>query len=281
MAASSELPSVSSTSSLPSLASRPSSCSIADLDNQLVGETTQQLQAQATPQIAKIIIPSNSNTTTITNNRPTKQMTPFRSFNSLVSKGPFQKAQFHVITALSVLYVASSATVATAQHHRKLEDEANNNDGGGEEWNGEWNGEWTANDDASYECNDPNGCDSSSSSSSNSAESNNMWLDNGDMLGPEQIITFVSLGILAFMTLLCCVCYPEILTIGCQKLCSCCMGGGGNKDKSVVVDEELEGGGDYVRQDTEGSGKKKKKKKRTSSRSRSGSRSRRKDVELV
>lgn len=278
MAASSELPSVSSTSSLPSLASRPSSCSIADLDNQL-GETTQQLQAQATPQIAKIIIPSNSNSTTTTT-RPTKQMTPFRSFNSLVSKGPFQKAQFHVITALSVLYVASSATVATAQHHRKLEDEANNNDGG-EEWNGEWNGEWTANDDASYECNDPNGCDSSSSSSSNSAESNSMWLDNGDMLGPEQIITFVSLGILAFMTLLCCVCYPEILTIGCQKLCSCCMGGGGNnKDKSAVVDEELEGGGDYVRQDTEGSGKKKKK-KRTSSRSRSASRSRGKNVELV
>lgn len=218
----------------------------------------------------------------------TKNMVPFRSFNSLVSKGPFQKAQFHVITALSLLYVASSATattVATAQQERrKLEDEANNNnDGGGEEWNGEWNGEWTANDDASYECNDPNGCDySSGSSSSSSSNSNSMWLDNGDTLGPEQIITFVSLGILAFMTLLCCVCYPEILTIGCQKLCSCCCMGG-NKDKSALgppgVDEELEGGGDYVRQDTEGSGKKKK--KRTSSRSRSASRSRRKDVELV
>lgn len=100
---------------------------------------------------------------------------------------------------------------------------------------------------------------------------------NPDSLTPEQIITYVSLGLLVFMTLLfCCVCYPELVLMGLKKLfCGCCgLGGGG--DAKVSADENLAEGADYVRQDE----KKVKKKSKSPNKSKSKSKSS-KDVELV
>lgn len=156
------------------------------------------------------------------------------------------------------------------QHnHRSLESE----------FTGEWNGQWYANGGSSnYGCNGGN-CnddDGTGSSSSTKTQNTGMWIDNvnPDSLTPEQIITYVSLGLLAFMTLLfCCVCYPELVLMGLKKLfCGCC-GLGGGRDTKVSADENLAEGADYVRQD-----EKKVKKKKSPSKSKSKSS---KDVELV
>jgi len=116
-----------------------------------------------------------------------------------------------------------------------------------------------------------------------------MWLDgDSDPLAwtPDQIITYVSVGILSFMTLLCCVCYPEILVVTFRKLCGCCLGGsvaavgGAGADGT---DEEM--GGGYVGGMQENEPKKKKKRRSRSSTKSSGSRSRSKskskNIELV
>ncbi|KAL7535399.1 hypothetical protein ACHAXR_006466 [Thalassiosira sp. AJA248-18] len=189
-----------------------------------------------------------------------QRTSPFKSFRSLNPSGPFRplfrgssiSQQFHVIVATSF---ACLAAASAKQTNRKLEDEDN-------EWTGEWNGEWTADqgDDYVYSCNGDNCNDD------NTRSSGGMWLDDVDPLAltPDQIITYVTVGILSFMILLCCVCYPEILMVAYAKMCACCCCGRG-----------VAKGGDYVggKQDSDKK-KKKKKKKRRSSRTRG-------DVELV
>jgi len=212
-----KLPPVSSSSSLPSLASsQPSSASISELDNTIPTNEAQTTQTITTTQGERMNPNTNSST-----NMQQQYKRPFQSLTKLSTNGPYQKLQFHIIaTILSVIHCLLSTTVSAAttntqyqyQYLRHLEDNNsgdNNNDG----WTGEWNGEWTATDDMSFECDDDGGCKQTKPSGSDSSgSSNSMWYDNGDLLTPEQIITYVSLGALTFMTLLCCLCYPEIIT---------------------------------------------------------------------
>ena len=235
-----KLPPVSSASSLPSLASsRPSSASISELDNTAIQNEAQTIQTQGERM--------NPNYSTNVQQQQQQQQykRPFQSLTKLSTNGPFQKLQLHIIvTILSVIYcLLSSTTVAAAtanntnqyQYHlrRHLEDN-NSGDNNEDGWTGEWNGEWTATDDMSFVCDDDGGCIQTkpSGSDSSGSSSNSMWYDNGDLLTPEQIVTYVSLGALTFMTLLCCLCYPEIITgksvvcivLSCEmfvlKLCS-------------------------------------------------------------
>lgn len=267
-----KLPPVSSTSSLPSLASsRPSSASISELDNTIPTQTTPTQGERMNP---------NTNNSTTANMQQQQYKRPFQSLTKLSTKGPFQKLQFHILTIISVICCLLSSTVSATtttntntqyQYHlrRHLEDN-NSGDNENDGWTGEWNGEWTATDDMSFVCDDDGGCKQSKPSGSDSSgSSNSMWYDNGDLLTPEQIVTYVSLGALTFMTLLCCLCYPEIITMGCNK----CLG----RSNTRTVDEDIEGGGDYVGGKLEDEGKKKKKKSRrsrSSSKTRSSSRSR-------
>lgn len=161
------------------------------------------------------------------------------------------------------------------QQHRSLD----------QEFTGEWNGQWYADGSSSnYGCNGDNCNDDDGTGSNSKNRSTGMWIDNvnPDSLTPEQIIAYVSLGLLAFMIMLfCCVCYPELVLMGMKKLfCGCC-GLGGGADSGVkgtaVGDEGLEGGGaDYIRQDD----KKVKRKSKSSSARKSKSKSS-KEVELV
>mmetsp|Transcript_14099 Transcript_14099/g.34123 ORF Transcript_14099/g.34123 Transcript_14099/m.34123 type:complete len:298 (+) Transcript_14099:32-925(+) len=237
----SKLNSISSASSPPSL-----SGSIVDSDA--------QAEPSGPQDIADVISTS----------RP-QRPSPFKSFRSLNSTRPFQplrSGQFRVIvTAISF---ASAAAVATAsKQHRTLEDE--------EDWTGQWNGEWQAADDATYA---KNGDDDDGA-----AASSGMWLDNDDdELTPEKIITYVSIGILSFMTLLCCVCYPEILVVGYAKMCGCCGLPGATKDAAAGDHADGEHmGTDYAG----GAQDETRKKKRRKSKTRSNSKSRDKTVELV
>lgn len=154
-----------------------------------------------------------------------------------------------------------------------------------QEFTGEWNGQWYADGSTSnYGCNGNNCNDDDGTGSSSKSRSSGMWIDNvnPDSLTPEQIITYVSLGLLAFMTMLfCCVCYPELVLMGMKKLfCGCCgLGGKGTAAAGGGVDDEgLEGGADYVRQDDKRV--KRKSKSTPTSKSKSKSKSS-KDVELV
>jgi len=169
---------------------------------------------------------------------------------------------------------AAAAAEGDRPQQRQLEDE----------WTGEWNGEWTAGDDAVYECGDDCNDDDQKSNSG-------MWLDNDiDALGlsPDQIISYVSIGILVFMTLLCCMCYPEIIVVAYGKICGCCGGGGGGGAGGKGVsgngdgEEEAVVQGDYVGGRQEREDKDRKKKKRRKSKTRSSSRSKpSRNVELV
>ena len=92
-------------------------------------------------------------------------------------------------------------------------------------------------------------------------------------LSENEIIMAVSVGIVVFMALLCCFCYPEILVLAFNKLCCCCF-----PRRYPASGEGLA----YI------GGKQSDKRKRRSktSRSRSGGRnskssSKQKDVELV
>lgn len=293
---SSQLSNVSSTSSLPSLASRPSSSSISDLVVEQEGAASLALQQQQQQQPISSSTPTNSqemlmsSSSSVSTSSATAALhkqhstSPFKSFRSLQPSGPFSpflrrggaiQSSLHVIVSISLACLYS--TTLSAAHktnnnflRRKLEDEANN-------WTGEWNGEWTAanNDDIVYECDGDDCNDDDSSRNSGSS----MWLDDGDRsaLTPDQIITYVSVGILSFMVLLCCCCYPEILVMAYGKFCGRCPGAAGASNKSAVEGDGDDEGGDYVggRQDDGGSGKKKKKKRRSSSNSP------RTDVELV
>ena len=273
-----KLPPVSSSSSLPSLASsRPSSASISELDT--IPNEAQTIPIQTTQ--GERMNPNTNNNNSGTNMQQQQQYKkrPFQSLTKLSTNGPFQKLQFHIVTALSIICCLLSSTVSATtiatntntqyQYHlrRHLEDN-NSGDNENDGWTGEWNGEWTATDDMSFVCDDDGGCiQTKPSGNSDSGSSNSMWYDNGDLLTPEQIITYVSLGALTFMTLLCCLCYPEIITVGCNK----CLG-----RSTRNVDEDIEGGGDYVGGKIEDEGKKKKKSRRSrsSSKTRSSSRSR-------
>mmetsp|Transcript_29294 Transcript_29294/g.53595 ORF Transcript_29294/g.53595 Transcript_29294/m.53595 type:complete len:305 (-) Transcript_29294:218-1132(-) len=285
----SQLSSIASTSSLPSLPSSPS----AESDTHLAEPSLSALQPHEIPPTSR----AERTTLGITTSRPQRH-SPFESFSSSKLLGPFHPlsrggiaAQIHLITALSFACLnflhTASATAATLersleqqqqQQHRRLEEEE-------EEWTGEWNGEWTAPQDDAYvyECGD--NCDDDTASS----KASSMWLD-GDPLAwtEDKIITYVSVGILSFMTLLCCVCYPEILVVTFRKLCGCCLGGsaaaagGAGADG---MDEEM--GRDYVGGKQEKELKKKKKRRSRSSsksgrsRSRSRSKSKSKNIELV
>ena len=110
-----------------------------------------------------------------------------------------------------------------------------------------------------------------------------MWIDNvnPDSLTPEQIITYVSLGLLTFMVMLfCCVCYPELVFMGLKKLfCGCCGLGDGKRGSAGAGTDEGLDGADYVRQnDTK---VKRKSKSSTSDARKSKSKSSTKDVEIV
>lgn len=270
---SSQLSSVPSASSLSSLASRPSS-------SELGAPSEPSLTILRTPQEKTA---DNAEMTMGTSSG--QRASPFQSFQSMKTSGPFRpllrgSGQFHVIATLSIAFLA--ATAAAAGHsptNRKLEDESG-------EWTGEWNGEWQAgDDDAAYECGD--NCDDDQTKSDSG-----MWIESDVQLEgmaawtAEQIVTYVSVGMLSFMTLLCCVCYPEILIVGYSKMCGCCPGakagtGVSRGDAAAALGDE-EFNRDYVG-GKQGSDKKKKKKRRSSkggSKS-SRSRSRNKDVELV
>lgn len=269
---------ISSTSSLPSLASqfsRPSSGSIADSDGRPDPSLSTPMETMA---MGNAISAADG---VVTSSRP-QRPSPFRSFRSLKSTGPFNPlgmgmmngGQLHIIAAISLAAVASASEIS--QHHRRLEDAES-------EWTGEWNGEWQAaeNDDINYECAGDNCNDDDTRAETG------MWLDSADetsILTPEQIITYVSVGLICFMTLLCCVCYPEILVVGYAKMCGCCGLGPGVKAASGAggVDEmDAENGGEYMGGRQE---EKKKKRRKSKSRDRSSSRTKERssrDVELV
>lgn len=199
-----------------------------------------------------------------------------------VSISPPHRHQWTSLLVIACLCLFRNAEMVTAQtsspqrrHHnhynqRSLE----------QEFSGEWNGQWYADGSTTYGCNGDNCNDDDGSNSKN--RNTGMWIDNvnPDSLTPEQIITYVSLGLLTFMVLLfCCVCYPELVLMGLKKLfCGCCgLGGQGGDDGKVtrgVDDNYLDGGADYV------GGKQEKKERRKSKSSRTKSKTQ-KDVELV
>ena len=154
---------------------------------------------------------NSSATTTTTATSYPRRLSPYKSFRSLRPPGPFSPANFHILIAGIALLSTPCATAAakhgTRLRHRQLEDE----DGG------EWNGEWQADgDDYAYECSG-DACNDDDSSRSCSG----MWLDDIDPndMSPEQIIMFVSVGILSFMTSLCCCCYPELMVMMYGNFC--------------------------------------------------------------
>lgn len=172
--------------------------------------------------------------------------------------------QFIAVISFICICSLRAATAAEARP-RQLEDE----------WNGEWDGQWTANeeDDYVYDC-DENCQENKASGKKNDDD---MWYASDELaLTPDQIITYVTLGILGFMTLLCCVCYPEILVVPCGKLCGYCCGAGGEGVNSIGgLEEGADMDSDYVggkqRTDT-----KKRRKSKSSSRTKSS-----RGVELV
>jgi len=265
---SSQLSSFPSTSSLSSLASQQSTAEHDTLQPQETPTTCRAEAAEASAPLSSTAVARPAGTS-----RP-QRPSPFQSFRSPRPAGPFHPLfRGSAIAAICIACLCFSASATLGRpRNRRLEDE----------WTGEWNGEWTApdGDDYEYECGDPDGCDDDSRRSSGG-----MWIENdvdGVALTPDQIITYVSAGMLAFMTLLCCVCYPEIILVAYGKLCGCCpQGGRGSAAASSgggADEEALEG--DYVPMGEEKEVKKKKKRRKSKgSRSSSGRRSR--EVELV
>lgn len=181
-------------------------------------------------------------------------------------RGRANAKQVVVVISFFCLCSLRTATAVTVSNSRKLE----------EEWTSDWDGKWTAQqgDDYVYECNED--CQENKVSGNNNDD---LWLQPDELaLTPDQIITYVTLGIFGFMTLLCCVCYPEILVVPCGKLCGYCCGAGGQE---VSNRDGLEEGDDtdcdYVggKQWTETKNRRKSKKK-SSTRTKPS-----RDVELV
>jgi hypothetical protein len=134
------------------------------------------------------------------------------------------------LTSVAAVAAAASASVIMdagdiRQRRHPLHRRLGNDDG----FTGKWDGQWTASSSAEY------GCDGSNCNDDDGRSEG--WIDNVDpeALTPEQIVTYVSLGILGFMTLLCLVCYPEIIAVPCKSLRDWCFsplmrevdGGGG------------------------------------------------------
>ncbi len=106
-----------------------------------------------------------------------------------------------------------------------------NDDGFSGEWDGQW--EATSSEEEYYrDLNDDGRGDE--------------WLDSADpdSLTPEQIVTYVSLGLLGFMTLLCLACHPEVVSVPCGALRDWCF----SRSPLVGGALEMNGGidGDYV-----------------------------------
>merc|ERR1719291_902670 len=192
-----------------------------------------------------------------------------RIFCSLPTFGSLSRDNILIV----ILCVISSCTnllicAASSLSMRHLEDE-DGDDGG---WKGYWDGKWKASDDQTYEC-DGDNC--------NDGNSSDGWVENPSDMGltENEIITYVSVGIVVFMALLCCFCYPEILILTFNRMCGCCCPRG---DQNAVS-----GGGresDYVGGQQERRRRRSRSGSRRSSRSRSGSRSKRssrKEMELV
>lgn len=127
-----------------------------------------------------------------------------------------------IIAPLAYHTTASAVAVEIlSPRHRHLDND----------FTGQWNGQWYA-DSSSYNAD----CTGSSCNDDGSG-----WLDTADpeALTPEQIITYVSLGILGFMTLLCLVCYPEIISVPSRALLNWCC-----NDSSLANGADAEG--DFV-----------------------------------
>mmetsp|Transcript_28355 Transcript_28355/g.59885 ORF Transcript_28355/g.59885 Transcript_28355/m.59885 type:complete len:286 (-) Transcript_28355:176-1033(-) len=279
---SSQLSSVSSTSSLPSLAA---SRSISEEDQPKALRPQEQ---EATPNkiaIRSIISSSKADPTDAMTNAMMGESSltadgaaassalPFQSFRPLRPSGPFMTAISFAcfFCSLSIASAATTTQQQQHQHNRRLEDE----------WTGEWDGEWAApSDDYVYECSGDNCNDD------NNGRGSEWYESDPDAMTPEEIITYVSIGIVVFFTMLCCVCYPEIMVLAYRKvcgcLCGCCGAGGGGAVGSGVSgggkDENLMEG-DYVGGAQDSESKRKRRKSRTRSSSRGKSRER--EVELV
>jgi hypothetical protein len=149
------------------------------------------------------------------------------------NSGPQHRSQRHlsspkiacrslIIAPLAYHTTASAVAVEMlSARHRHLDND----------FTGQWNGQWHA-DSSSYNAD----CTGSSCNDDGSG-----WLDTADpeALTPEQIITYVSLGILGFMTLLCLVCYPEIISVPSRALLKWCC-----NDSSLA--NGADAGGDFV-----------------------------------
>ena len=132
-------------------------------------------------------------------------------------------------------------------------------------FSGNWDGQWeAASSSEEYEyyrdLNDDGG--------------GNQWLDSADSdsLTPEQIVTYVSLGLLGFMTLLCLACHPEVVSVPCRALRDWCFSRsslvGGALEMNGGMDSDYAGG--RVVETPMKKKKKKKKKKEEEEPSRSG-----------
>lgn len=118
-------------------------------------------------------------------------------------------------------------------------------------FSGEWDGQWEASSSSEEYYRD-----------FNDDGRGDEWLDSADpdSLTPEQIVTYVSLGLLGFMTLLCLACHPEVVSMPCGALRDWCF------SRTSLVGDVLQknGGidGDYVGGRAAETPTKKKKKKK-------------------
>ena len=124
--------------------------------------------------------------------------------------------------------------------------------GNDDDFSGEWDGQWEASSSEEEYYRD-----------FNDDGRGEEWLDSADpdSLTPEQIVTYVSLGLLGFMTLLCLACHPEVVSVPCGALRDWCF----SRSSLVGGVLEMNGGidGDYVGgRAAETPTKKKKKKKK-------------------
>merc|ERR1719356_474043 len=189
--------------------------------------------------------------------RPRQRLPPrASSLWSLPTSGTLLRENFIFSIMIAISSCTNLICAASSLSMRRLEDE-DGDDGG---FLGYWNGIWRASDDQVYECVGEN-C--------NDDDLGGSWLvDNPSDLTENEIITYVSVGIVVFMALLCCFCYPEILILTFNRMCGCCCPRG---DQNAVS-----GGGresDYVGGQQERRRRRSRSGSRRSSRSRSGSRS--------
>jgi hypothetical protein len=159
---------------------------------------------------------------------------------------------------------------ARRRRHNPLIRRLGNDDG----FSGKWDGQWTVSSSNEYDC------------KSNCNDDNARvegWIDDvdPDALTSEQIVTYVGLGILGFMTMLCLVCYPEIISVPCISLRDWCFSPKSLVDGAIDVGGD---GGEYVggRAETETPTRKKRKSRRGETMSTTGGHEpSKKDAEIV